>query len=132
MLPSSDCRPVQIWLCSAPRLPLLPLLPIKLLTRSPIGQGHATWGPIVVLTAKVVGTAQEVRLFDLAQPPCCTCPGLHPATGSAPIDKPVAGPGARLRHWAGHPRIEMATSTAMGPLDEVLTPLGQALCLWRD
>jgi hypothetical protein len=48
--------------------PTLTLLPIKLLALWLIGQGHAAWGLIAILTAKVVGTALVAHLFSLTQP----------------------------------------------------------------
>ena len=49
-------------------LPMLTLLPVKLLAVYWMGQGHPVLGLLVVLAAKVVGTAVAARLFQLTQP----------------------------------------------------------------
>lgn len=49
-------------------LPTLMLLPVKLLALWLIGQGKVLGGTLVILTAKVVGTAIVARLFSLTQP----------------------------------------------------------------
>ena len=49
-------------------LPTLMLLPIKLLALWLIGIGRAKLGLLVILLAKVVGTAVVARLFALTQP----------------------------------------------------------------
>lgn len=49
-------------------VPALTLLPIKLLALWLIGQGHAASGLLVILAAKVVGTALVAHLFGLTQP----------------------------------------------------------------
>ena len=49
-------------------VPALALLPIKLLALFFIGRGHALLGLLVLLTAKVVGTALLAWLFALTQP----------------------------------------------------------------
>ncbi|HSI53267.1 MAG: hypothetical protein ACAH21_19135 [Ramlibacter sp.] len=49
-------------------LPGLALLPIKLLAVFLIGKGHALSGLVVLLAAKLVGTALLARLFTLTQP----------------------------------------------------------------
>ncbi len=49
-------------------VPALTLLPIKLLALWLIGQGHAISGLMVILAAKVVGTAIVAHLFGLTQP----------------------------------------------------------------
>ena len=48
--------------------PALTLLPIKLLALWLIAQGHAISGLMVILAAKVVGTAVVAHLFGLTQP----------------------------------------------------------------
>jgi hypothetical protein len=48
--------------------PVVLLLPVKLLALFLVGQGHALMGVIVLLSAKVVGTALVARLFTLTQP----------------------------------------------------------------
>ncbi|AOW14840.1 hypothetical protein LPB72_20635 [Hydrogenophaga crassostreae] len=48
--------------------PALTLLPIKLLALWLIGQGHAVSGLMVILAAKVLGTAVVAHLFALTQP----------------------------------------------------------------
>jgi hypothetical protein len=49
-------------------LPTLLLLPIKLLALWLIGQGRAGLGLLVIVIAKVAGTALLARLFQLTQP----------------------------------------------------------------
>jgi hypothetical protein len=49
-------------------LPTLLLLPVKLLALWLIGQGKVFAGTLVILSAKVVGTAIVARLFTLTQP----------------------------------------------------------------
>jgi hypothetical protein len=49
-------------------LPTLLLLPVKLLALWLIGQGKVFAGTLVILGAKVVGTAIVARLFTLTQP----------------------------------------------------------------
>lgn len=49
-------------------LPTLLLLPVKLLALWLIGQGKVLAGTLVILSAKVAGTAVVARLFSLTQP----------------------------------------------------------------
>lgn len=49
-------------------LPALALLPIKVLALFLIGRGHPVFGMMVLLAAKLVGTALLARLFTLTQP----------------------------------------------------------------
>ena len=49
-------------------LPSLALLPIKLLALWLIGQGQALAGAVVIIAAKLVGTAVVARLFTLTRP----------------------------------------------------------------
>ena len=49
-------------------LPTLVLLPIKLLALWLIGQGRAWLGALVIVVAKLVGTAIVARLFTLTRP----------------------------------------------------------------
>lgn len=49
-------------------LPTLMLLPVKLGALWLIGQGHVVPGALVIVTAKVAGTAIVARLFTLTQP----------------------------------------------------------------
>lgn len=49
-------------------LPTVALLPVKLGALWLIAQGHSVAGIVVVLTAKIVGTAIVARLFSLTQP----------------------------------------------------------------
>lgn len=49
-------------------LPALALFPIKLLALFLLGRGHALAGLVVLVGAKVVGTAVLARLFTLTQP----------------------------------------------------------------
>jgi hypothetical protein len=48
-------------------LPTLLLLPVKLLALWLIGQGQVLGGTLVIITAKLVGTAIVARLFTLTQ-----------------------------------------------------------------
>jgi hypothetical protein len=49
-------------------LPALLLLPVKLLALWAIGRGHALVGLLVIVAAKLIGTAVVARLFTLTQP----------------------------------------------------------------
>jgi hypothetical protein len=49
-------------------LPAMLLLPIKLLAVWWIGQGHALLGVVLIVVAKLVGTAVVARLFTLTRP----------------------------------------------------------------
>jgi hypothetical protein len=49
-------------------VPMLMLLPIKLLALYLFGSGHATLGLGLLIAAKLVGTAVLARLFTLTQP----------------------------------------------------------------
>ena len=49
-------------------VPALMLLPVKLLALYWISRGHAVLGILVVLSAKLLGTAAVARLFALTQP----------------------------------------------------------------
>jgi len=49
-------------------VPTLLLLPVKLLALWAIGQGKVLLGTLIILTAKVAGTAIMARLFTLTQP----------------------------------------------------------------
>lgn len=49
-------------------LPALALLPVKLVALFLIGRGHPMLGLLVLLAAKLVGTALLARLFTLTQP----------------------------------------------------------------
>ncbi len=49
-------------------VPMLLLLPVKLLALYWISRGHAVLGILVVLAAKLLGTAAVARLFALTQP----------------------------------------------------------------
>lgn len=48
-------------------VPVLLLLPVKLLALYWFGIGHKTWGIAVLLLAKVVGTSIVARLFQLTE-----------------------------------------------------------------
>ena len=69
-------RWVEGWVRSLPpwaavalfALPTALLLPIKLLALWAIGRGHVVLGMLVIVLAKVVGTAVVARLFTLTQP----------------------------------------------------------------
>ena len=56
--------PALLLLC----LPMLTLLPVKLLAVYWMTRGHSVLGLLLVLAAKVVGTAVAARLFQLTQP----------------------------------------------------------------
>ncbi len=49
-------------------LPTALLLPVKLLALWAVGRGHVVLGMLVIVLAKVVGTAVVARLFSLTQP----------------------------------------------------------------
>lgn len=49
-------------------VPSLMLLPIKLLALWTIGHGHVLLGMLIIVAAKLVGTAVLARLFTLTQP----------------------------------------------------------------
>ena len=49
-------------------LPTLMLVPVKLGALWLIGQGHVVSGAVVIIVAKLVGTAVVARLFTLTQP----------------------------------------------------------------
>lgn len=49
-------------------LPTALLLPVKLLALWAVSSGHVVLGMVVILLAKVVGTAVVARLFTLTQP----------------------------------------------------------------
>ena len=49
-------------------VPVLALIPIKLLALYLFGQGHITIGLGLILAAKIAGTAMAARLFQLTQP----------------------------------------------------------------
>ena len=49
-------------------VPVLTLIPIKLLALYLFGQGHVVWGFSLVVAAKLTGTALAARLFQLTEP----------------------------------------------------------------
>ncbi len=49
-------------------VPAIALLPVKLLALALFGRGHAVWGLVLLMAAKLVGTAILARLFQLTQP----------------------------------------------------------------
>lgn len=49
-------------------VPVLTLLPVKLAALYLFAHAHATWGLVLLLGAKLVGTAVLARLFQLTQP----------------------------------------------------------------
>lgn len=67
---------LERWIASLPpwaalltfAAPTLALFPIKLLALYWIGQGHALAGLLLILAAKLIGTAILARLFGLTQP----------------------------------------------------------------
>lgn len=56
------------WALLAFGVPMLTLLPVKLLALYLFGQGQTTLGLVLLLSAKVGGTAVMARLFQLTQP----------------------------------------------------------------
>jgi hypothetical protein len=56
------------WALLVLLLPTLLLVPVKLLALWAIGQGHRLLGLLVIVLAKLVGTAVVARLFALTQP----------------------------------------------------------------
>jgi hypothetical protein len=54
--------------------PTLMLLPVKLLALWAIGQGHYVLGTVVIVVAKIAGTAIVARLFTLTRPALLTLP----------------------------------------------------------
>lgn len=62
-------RDLSPWAALATFLiPTLTLLPVKLFAVYLFGSGHATLGLLLLLSAKLVGTAILARLFQLTQP----------------------------------------------------------------
>lgn len=69
-------RQLERWVAALPPyaalglfvLPALALLPVKLLALWFIGRGHVLFGTVVILAAKLVGTAVVARLYTLTQP----------------------------------------------------------------
>jgi len=67
---------VERWLKTLPpygalavfAVPALALLPLKLAALALVGRGHAVLGLLLLLAAKLVGTAVLARLFALTQP----------------------------------------------------------------
>ena len=67
---------VEQWISNLPAwgalvlfaAPALALLPVKLLALFLIGRGHAVMGLVVLIAAKLTGTAILARLFTLTQP----------------------------------------------------------------
>jgi hypothetical protein len=55
-------------------VPTVMLFPVKLLALWVIGQGRYALGTVVILVAKVVGTAIVARLFTLTRPALLTLP----------------------------------------------------------
>ena len=49
-------------------VPMVALLPVKLLALYLFGQGHAVTGLVLLIAAKLLGTALLARLFQLTQP----------------------------------------------------------------
>jgi hypothetical protein len=49
-------------------VPTAALLPVKLLALALVARGHAVLGVVVIVAAKVIGTAIVARLFMLTQP----------------------------------------------------------------
>lgn len=57
-----------MWALLAFGVPMLLLLPVKLLALYLFGQGQATMGLLLLVAAKIGGTALLARLFQLTQP----------------------------------------------------------------
>lgn len=55
-------------------LPSLLLLPVKILALLSIAHGHPTLGLVIIITAKVLGTALVARLYALTQKALLTLP----------------------------------------------------------
>ncbi len=49
-------------------VPVVSLVPVKLLALYLFAQGHALSGLVLIISAKVIGTATAARLFELTQP----------------------------------------------------------------
>ena len=49
-------------------VPVIALIPVKLLALYLFGQGHVTLGLILVIGAKITGTAVAARMFQLTEP----------------------------------------------------------------
>lgn len=49
-------------------VPVLALIPVKLLALYFFGRGHMVWGLSLVVAAKLIGTALAARLFQLTEP----------------------------------------------------------------
>lgn len=49
-------------------IPVIALIPVKLLALYLFGQGHAVLGLTLVIAAKITGTAVAARLFQLTEP----------------------------------------------------------------
>lgn len=58
-------------------VPVLALIPIKLLAWYWVSQGHAVLGLSIVVGAKVLGTAIAARLFQLTQPALMRLPWFN-------------------------------------------------------
>ena len=54
--------------------PMVALFPLKLLALGLMTQGHVVWGLLLVVGAKVVGTAVAARLFVITRPKLMTIP----------------------------------------------------------
>lgn len=69
-------RQVEAWIARLPpygalalfAVPSLSLIPVKLVALWLIGQGHALSGALVIVAAKLAGTAVVARLFTLTRP----------------------------------------------------------------
>ena len=49
-------------------VPVITLIPVKLLALYLFGQGHVVWGFCLIVAAKLTGTALAARLFQLTEP----------------------------------------------------------------
>lgn len=95
--------------------PALMLLPVKLLALYWISRGHALLGIVVVLTAKMLGTAAVARLFALTQPALMRLAwfarwygrwvpwkdALIARVKGSPIWRTTAASVRAIRHWIG-------------------------------
>jgi hypothetical protein len=96
-------------------LPALTLLPVKLLALWLLGQGQRMLGLLLIVLAKVVGTALVARLFTLTQPALMRLPWFAQSYGRWSAWKEMLL--ARVRaSCAGVPPIEpLAGAQAPGP-----------------
>ena len=95
-------------------VPGLALLPLKLAALALIAHGHALGGLLLIVAAKVIGTAVVARLFALLQPTLMTLGWF--ARGHARWT-------AWKAHWLGRVRASAAWQAAVRLLRRVLRVL---------